>query len=252
MAGMCLSLVMCCWLSNSAEAIWGVGDIVHDPQNFQVNLLTQANTLKSTLNEAILIQNQAKSLQYQLQGLWNDGQNLQQNPLKLLAQIQGMWNRYQGLLNTAEGLTYQMDASRARFEAAYPQLPRSNLNIITAESAAMLQSIRAASQTAVQTQSVYDRMEQQMQTNQQALNGAQMSVGALQVGQAQAQLTALTNEQLASIAAIEAAGNRVNTEFISMQVKERQDGAALNSKFMEGYGGQGFKKVGQSSGVPLP
>lgn len=248
---MVLAFVLC--IPSMGHSILGVGDtaVVFDPTNYQMNLLTQANTLKSTLNEALMIQNQAKGLQYQLQGLWNQATNLQKSPLQLLGQIQGLWMSYQSLLKRANGLTYELDTTRQRFETTYPSLPRSNLNTITQEAAAMRTSIRAASQTATDTQSIYDRLGQQMAHNNQALSAAQASVGALQVEQAQAQLTALSNEQLAGIAEIEAAGNRVNTEWIAMQMKERQDGEAVNAKFMAGYGGQGFKGVGATKGVEL-
>ena len=234
-------------------SILGVGDtaIVFDPQLYQLNMLTQANTLKSTLNEAVLIQNQIKQMQYDLQGLWNQAQHLQKSPLQLLGQIQGMWSAYQGLLQTADGLTYQLEQSRQRFATAYPTVGRTNLDTIMSEAGAMQRSIRAASQTAVDTQSIYTRLGDQMRQNGQALSAAQSAVGSLQIGQAQAQLSALQNEQLAGLAEIEAAGNRVQTEWVSMQVKERQDGDAINAKFMQGYGAKGFKQVGESQGVTL-
>lgn len=234
-----------------SDAILGVADVVFDPSNYGLNMLTQSNTLRSTLNEAIMLKNEAKSLQYELQNLWDNAANLTKSPLQLLGQIQGLWTAYTQLMRTADGLTYSLDQARSRFETAYPKMPRTDLNTITSEAARMQQNIRAASATAVNTQSVYDRLGQQMSANNQALSAAQASIGALQIGQAQAQLDALQNEQLAGLTEIEAATGRVQTEWIAMQVKERQDGDAINAKFMTGYGQAGFKKVGEGTGVEL-
>jgi P-type conjugative transfer protein TrbJ len=248
-----LLCLMALWWAPPSEAILGVADtaIVFDPSNYGINILTQTNTLRSTLNEAVMLQNEAKSLQYELQNLWDNAANLTKSPLQLLGRIQGLWAAYTQLMHTADGLTYTLDQARSRFETAYPKMPRTDLTTITSEAARMQQNIRAASATAVNTQSVYDRLGQQMASNNQALSAAQASVGALQIGQAQAQLDALQNEQLAGLTEIEAATGRVQTEWIAMQVKERQDGDAINAKFMQGYGQAGFKKVGESAGVEL-
>lgn len=231
----------------------GVGDtaVVYDPNNFFVNVATQANTLKTTVNQGIEIANQAKQLEYQLQSLWNEAQNLKTNPLQLVGQIQGMWNSYNAIMGNAEGIAYNLAQAGARFEVAYPQVPSTGIGEIAAASKRMLASIRAATKTAVSSQSVYDRLCNELNANQQALTAAQASQGALQIAQAQAQIQALSNEQLATIAQIEAANGRVQAEWIAMQVKERADAEAAHERFMAGYGAQGFKGVGQATGVEL-
>ena len=245
--------VLVLWSVQASEGVLGIGDIaiVYDPNNYAVNLLTQANTLRSTINEATQIANQAKGLAYQFQSLVNEAQNLTTNPLRLLGQIEGLWASYNHLMEHAEGLTYNLDQARVNFETVYPKVASADIGTITQKSADMLRSIRAASQTAVQTQSVSDRLSQELSANRQALDAAQRSRGALEIAQASAQLEALTNEQLANITQIEAANARVQTEFVAMQVKERQDGAAVADRFMTGYGQQGFKTLGQSQGVDL-
>ena len=247
-----ITVSLCLLSAQQSEAVGGLADTVFDPSNFFVNTLTQVNTLKSTINEGILIANQAKQLEYQLHSLWNEAQNLKSNPLQLLGQIQGMWNAYNTILGNAEGLAYTLTQTSARFEAAYPARGVGSIGEVTAGASRMLASLRAATKTAVNTQSIYERLCQQLTANQQALTAAQASEGQLQIAQAQAQIQAMTNEQLATLAQIDVANGRVQTEWIAMQAKERVDGAAVNSRFMEGYGTQGFKGIGQTTGVTLP
>jgi P-type conjugative transfer protein TrbJ len=225
--------------------------VVFDPSNYAVNLMNQVNTLRSTLNEAQMLANQVKALEYQIQSLWNEAQNLKANPLQLAGQIQGMWTAYNSLMANAAGLTYNLDQSRVRFETAYPAVASADMTTITRSSVAMLESIRNASKTAVASQSIYERLCNELAANNQALTAAQASQGALQIAQAQAQIAALSNEQLATMSQIEAANGRVQTEFVAMQVKDRQDGRAVNERWMQGYGTAGFKGIGQGTGVPL-
>jgi P-type conjugative transfer protein TrbJ len=239
------------WVHPSV-AVLGIGDtaIVFDPNNYFANIATQINTLKSTVNEATQITNQIKALEYQLQSLWNEAQNLKANPLQLLGRIQGMWDAYNTIMRQAEGTAFALTQTSARFETSYPTLASGNTQEVTSRLSSMLQSIRAGAQTAVQTQSIYERLCNELDANTQALTAAQASVGALQIAQAQAQIQALTNEQLATLTQIEAASSRVETEWIAMQVKERQDATAINRQFVGGLD-QGFKGIGQSKGVTL-
>lgn len=249
-AGTLLVLTLA-WVRTS-WGIAGIGDtaIVYDPSNYFVNIATQVNTLKSTINEGILISNQAKALEYQVQSLWNEAQNLKANPLQLVGKIQGMWQAYNTIMSQAEGTAFAAAQASTRFEASYPARASGSVQDVSSRLGSMLQSIRASTKTAVQTQSVYERLCNELDANQQALTAAQASQGALQIAQAQAQIQALTNEQLSTLTQIEAAANRVETEWIAMQVKERQDAVEVNRRFVDELD-QGFKAIGQSQGVTL-
>jgi len=72
------------------------------------------------------------------------------------------------------------------------------------------------------------------------------------VAQAQAQISALTNEQLASIQQITAATGRVQTEYIAMQLAEKQQGDANSAHWLEGFGATGFKGPNEGQGITLP
>lgn len=216
-----------------------------DGANYVANLATQLNTLKSTINEAASLANQARSLEYQVASLYNEAINLKANPLQLLGQLQGLWGGYNAVMGAAEGIAFGMQQAQVRFEASYPTLATGSVQEITQRTSAMLKSIRAASATAITSQSIYERLCLQQASMQQALTAAQASQGALQIAQAQAQIQALGSEQLATLAQIEAANGRVQTEWIAMQAKERADAEVAHRTFLEGYGAQGFKAIGQ-------
>lgn len=235
------------------DAFLGVGDIaiVFDPNNYATALATQAHTLKSTINEGLMIANQAKALEYQAVSLFNEATNLKANPLQLLGRIQGLWDGYNVVMDNAEGIGFGLQQAQQRFEHNYPALATPAVQDITARTKTMLESIRGSTTVAIKTQSVYDRLCEQLTSAKQALTAAQASTGALQIAQAQAQIQALGSEQLATIAQIEAATGRVQTEWIAMQAKERTDAEAHHEDWMAGYGAAGYKAIGQSRGVEL-
>lgn len=234
-----------------SQAIFGVGDIVYDINNHMTNILTQANTLKSTVNEGIMISNQAQALKYQVQSLLNEAMNLQKNPLRLLSQLEGLWGAYNGIMANADGLAFNLIGTAAKFEAKYPQVHLPGVDNIVKESAAMLESIRSASKTAVSVQSIYTRLCDQLDGTKKALTTAEAAQGALQIGQAQAQLQGVNNELLASIAQLTAANGRVQTELASQQVVQQEMAQVENAAWIEGFGSQGFAQPGMGGGVEL-
>jgi type IV secretion system protein TrbJ len=229
----------------------GVGDIVFDPQVYGMSVMTQVNTLKSTVNEATMIARQAQQLQNEAQMLLNDAKNLKQNPLQLLGRIQGLWDAYNGVMKDAQGIAFNFQSAQQRFQTMYPTLATPGVQAITAHNATMLDSIHKAMETAVSTQSVYERLCDQLTNNAQALTAAQASQGALQIAQAQAQLEALGNEQLATLTQMTAAKDRVDTEWKAMEAKQQVDAAAGHKLFVGDVGRQGFKRPGQSTPVTL-
>ena len=245
-----LTVLACLAMTSTSQGIGGLGDVVFDPQVYMAQMMSYANTLKSTINEGVMIANQAKSLEYQVQSLWNEAKNLQANPLRLLGQIEGLWGAYNGIMANADGLSYNLIGTAAKFEKAYPQMTIPGVDVMVQKSAAMLDSIRKASKTAVSTQSVYDRLCTQLEATKQGLTAAQASQGALQIAQAQAQMQGVNNELLGNLAQLEAANGRVQTEYISMQVAERQQGQVENDHWIAGFG-KGFKLPGQGQGIEL-
>jgi P-type conjugative transfer protein TrbJ len=239
-------------------AILGIADtaVVFDPSNYASNLIQQYEAVKNTIANATMIANQAMQLEHEAQSLVYQAQNLQKNPLQLLEQLRTLWNQYNGVLRDADGLTYALVQSGAKFQATYPDLVGTDAGTtiadISAASSRMLGSIRKASQSAIKSQSIYERLCQQLDAEQQALAAAQTAQGALQIAQAQAQLQGLTNEQLATLAQIEATNGRVTTEWIMKQAADEEAGRARQERWVSGFGAQGFHAIREGQGVPLP
>jgi P-type conjugative transfer protein TrbJ len=219
--------------------------VVFDPNNYAMNVLQQVNTLKSTVNEATMIANQVKALEYQVQSLLNEAKHLKTNPLQLLGRIQGLWDAYNRIMANAEGIAFGLASAQQRFETSYPALATPSMQEVAARSTQMLGSIRSASQTAIATQSIYERLCDQLDSAKQAITSAQAAQGMMQINQAQAQIQALQSEQLATLAQVEAASGRVQTEWIAKQAKEQADAQVVSERFMRDIAPQGFKPLGQ-------
>ncbi len=250
------SMVMLLWWHSPSEAILGAADVVFDPSNYASNLIQQYEAVQQTINDGIQIANQVKQLEHQLQGLIYQAQNLQANPLRLLEQIQRLWGEYNSLLQNAEGMSYHISTSVTEFEQRYPSVAGTGLGSTIAQmqqaSQSQLQQMRLISKTAVKTQSIYEQLCDLQAQNHAALASAQEAVGALQVGQAQAQLQTLTNQQLAQIAEITATQARIQTAKIMKEVQEEEAARESNTRWMAGFGAAGFRGVKEGQGVNLP
>jgi len=250
----CLGLLLS-WSGNS-QAFIASGSIVHDPGVAQLQILQNIESVKQTINDGVMLANQAEQIKHQLQGLVYQAQNLQANPLKLLDQITAAWNQYNGLLQTVDGLGYSVTQSVGRFDQQYAGLVGTALGgevaKIVQASQEWLGQIRQASKQAVTTQSIYDQLCELARQNGLALQAAQSAVGNLQIQQAQAQQQALTNQQLAVLAEMQATLGRVQVTTAMKQVQEEEAGRASQDYWMASYGTQGFHGVKAGKGIDLP
>jgi len=239
---------------NATWAILGVGDvaIVYDPSNYASNLIQQAEAIKQTANDAIMIANQAKQLEHEVQGLIYQAQDLVTNPLHQLEQIAGLWDHYNQVLAQVEGMTFALTQSAAQFEAAYPGTLGTTGDEIQATAASLLTQIRQESKAAVQSQSVYERLCEQQRLSRLALASAEQAQGNLQVQQANAQLLGIQSEQLAALAQVEAANGRMQATWVMKQTQEEAQGRASQEQWMRGFGAAGFRGVKEGQGVALP
>jgi hypothetical protein len=103
----------------------------------------------------------------------------------------------------------------------------------------------------VQTQSIYTQLCDFQRQNAQALASAQAATGNLQIQQAQAQQQALTNQQLAMLAEIEAANGRMQAAALMKQTQEEAAAKESNARWIAGFD-VGFRGVKDGRGVPLP
>lgn len=226
------------------HCVAGFADIVFDPSNYANTLLTQYNTLKSTVNEATQIAQEARSLVMQ-------AQNMVQLPLNYAAKIQAEMAGYTNLLQQIRGMGYSINSVAHQFEDIF-STGGFGVGDILRKAQAMQNAVRQAGWTGAQAQAIYEQLCVQITDLNQAVAASAGAKGSLEAQQAQAQILGVLGRQQATLQETLAASERVQTGFIMMQVTDRQQGEINASHFFDGFGAQGFKGVGQTQGVPLP
>lgn len=225
-------------------AVGGVADLVFDPNNYQINILTQANTLRSTINDATQIAQKARSLIM-------EAQHLVQQPLNMVAEIQSTMSTYTNVLNQARMIGYNITSVTSQFENVF-STGGWGVGDMLRKAQGMQNAIRQAGWTASQTQAIFEQLCLQATNASRAANAAASAPGTVAALQANAQLSYVMSQQLASLQEQAAAADRVQTGFIMMQVTEREQAQIRSEHFFDGFGMQGFKGPKEGQGIVLP
>ena len=218
-------------------ALFGVGDIVFDPTNLIQNTLTAIRTLQSNLNEATQIANDIRMIANQVQQLANEALNLATLPLSLLQDLQAQLQGYAALLRQAQGLSFQLGSIAAQYEQLYGTVgqPARSSAALLQQASQWTQQLRQASATAMQVQSVWERLTGQQTRLQLALTASDTAQGNLQVSQATNQLLGVMAEQQASLQQILAASSRAEVSLLAMQAAQDEAARANAAHFMDGF-----------------
>lgn len=96
-----------------ASALFGVGDIVFDPSNYSENVLTAARALKSNLNEAQQLYNQAVQLA-------NEARNLARFPVDYWDRIRTNYEQLKALAQGNASIGEYLQRVNNQFNAIYP------------------------------------------------------------------------------------------------------------------------------------
>jgi P-type conjugative transfer protein TrbJ len=219
------------------SALFGVGDIVFDPTNLLQNTLTAIRTLQSNINEATQIANEVRMIANQVQQLAYEVQNLATLPLSLWHDLQAELRTYTSLLQQAQGLSFQLSQIPGQVAQLYRTAGRP-----ATSSAALLQQatrwtaqLQQASATALQAQSVWERLTGQQTRLQQALSASETAHGNLQVSQATNQLLGVLAEQQGSLQQILAASSRAEASLLALQAAQDEAARANAAHFMDGF-----------------
>jgi len=219
------------------HALFGVGDIVFDPTNLIQNTLTAIRTLQSNLNEATQIANDVRMIANQVQQLANEALNLATLPLSLLQDLQAQLQGYAAVLRQAQGLSFQLSAVAAQYEQLYGTVgqPARSSAALLQQASQWTQQLRQASATAMQVQSVWERLTGQQVQIQLALTASDTAGGNLQVSQATNQLLGVMAEQQGSLQQILAASSRAEASLLAMQAAQDEAARANAAHFMDGF-----------------
>ncbi|MGE3537832.1 MAG: P-type conjugative transfer protein TrbJ [Candidatus Tectimicrobiota bacterium] len=225
-------------------ALFGVGDIVFDPTNLLQNTLTALRTLQSNLNEATqiahqvrMVANQVQQLTNQVQQLAHEAQNLATLPLSLWQDLQAQLQTYTALLHQAQGISFQLNqvpAQIAQLYATAGQPARSSAALLQ-QASRWTQQLQQASATAMQVQSVWERLTGQQTRLQRALTASDTAGGNLQVSQATNQLLGVLAEQQGSLQQMLAASGRAEASLLALQAAQDEAARAQAAHFMDGF-----------------
>jgi len=212
----------------NAHAIFGIGDIVYDPANHAENILTAARTL-------IQINNQVRQLTNEAQMLINQAQNLTNLPLSIATDLQTSLRQVDSLIQSAQGLAYQVTAIDSEYRRLFPEQYASAVStsriIQDAQEAWVLARKGFKHSLEVQAEVVG-----QVRTDAVVLNRlvaeSQGAVGNLQVAQAGNQLTALAAKQSMQLQTLVAASARADALESARGIAAREQGRARFTRFL--------------------
>jgi P-type conjugative transfer protein TrbJ len=186
-----------------ASAQWAV----FDASNYVQNVLEAARALQQ-------INNQIQSLQNEATMLTNMGKNLQSLNGSSLNSIVSDLTQISTLMNQAQGISFNVNASQTAFAQTYPQSYAASTTSGTLAGDA-LKRWQDAMAAFHQTLTVQSQVAQNVQTDtatlSQLVTASQGAVGNLQVSQATNQLLALSIKQQLQIQSMMAAQYRAST-----------------------------------------
>jgi P-type conjugative transfer protein TrbJ len=186
-----------------ATAQWAV----FDASNYAQNVLKAARALQQ-------INNQIQSLQNEANMLTGMGKNLQSLNVSSLGSIVSDLTQISTLMNQAQGISFNVNASQTAFAQTYPQSYTASTTSGTLAGDA-LKRWQDAMAAFHQTLTVQSQVAQNVQTDtatlSQLVTASQGAVGNLQVSQATNQLLALSIKQQLQIQSMMAAQYRAST-----------------------------------------
>ncbi len=167
-----------------------LGGIVYDPTNYAQNLLTAARTLE-------MINNQIKQLTNEAAMIANQAKELTQLPYSAKAALKARLVEIDKLIQTANGLAYDVATIDAAFKTLFPEdySAFSNLAMGAAANAHWKEASRALNDALVMQAKVTETIALDVSTLEEIVNESETAIGGLQVEQAGNQLLALQTKQ---------------------------------------------------------
>lgn len=201
-----LALMMTIAPIHSAHAIFGIGDIVFDPQNYGQNLISAARALQQINNQITQLHNEA-------QMLLNQSKNLTSLPSSIAGNLQTSLLRMDALIRTAHGMAYQISSIDAQFSTLYPEAysaATTNSQVFLDGQNAWKQA-RQGFQHSLHVQAeVTEQVREDQILLEHLVGESQGAVGSLQVAQAGNQLTALSAKQVMQLQTLMASTARAD------------------------------------------
>jgi P-type conjugative transfer protein TrbJ len=233
------------WPTLGTAQIFGTGvlPVTEIGPSLVQNTWQAARQLISNFNELAMIEHQITSLA-------NEAKHLMQLPLSLVNDIDTAFRTYTDLINTGQGLAFQVKASVAQFEALYAPGGTGTGSFVE-RAQRMLAQVRDAGRFATQVSAVYDRLCAQQTRVGQLMAASQASVGQLQATQAGNQLMGVLAEQQASIQELLATQQRLQISDSLRQLVMEEQAAANNERWLQGLAVVTIRGPGEGKGFQL-
>ena len=210
-----------------AHAQWAVYDGAAHVQTVLIAAreLQQVNQeAQSLLNEATMLENQAR--------------NLANLPLSVLAPLEQSIQQTEQIVGQAQGLAYNLTGIDQAFTKTYPQAlgSPSSAAQMTADAQTRWQNARGAYQDGLRVQTgAVQNLDATRSQIDSLVTSSQAATGALQAAQSGNQLSALQTRQLADLTAVVTAMGRAQALDGVRQVESEEQGRAQLANFLN-YG----------------
>lgn len=215
-------------VSTTANAI-----TVYDPTNHVQNILTALRTLKSNINEALMIQNQIKSLA-------NEFENLKKLDFSIADDFtQQMQDLFQ-VTGSINGLMQDFTTLQSQFEALYPDFEQQTGIQSQALAAQSREWLRTSRETILSASQVGSRVLNDLPRSQaqvdELIAQSQGAAGALQAAQAGNQIAANIAGNLQSLNAQIATYSQAHMSYLAQYQASKASQAARSRDAMRDWG----------------
>jgi P-type conjugative transfer protein TrbJ len=194
-----------------------------------------SQTLLNASRALVQINNQIQSLQNEATMLQNMAANLKKLDFNSVNQLTGDLQRVDALMLQAQGISYNINTTTARFQNLYRQeysaAVTSNQLVMDAKTR-WLESMNSFQQTMGVQSQVVQNVQSDKQLLQDLVNQSQGAEGALQAQQATNQLLALSTKQQLQIQTMMAAQFRAQATEEARNAEMQEQGRAATKKFL--------------------
>lgn len=202
--------------------------IVFDPSNFAQNVLQAARALQQ-------IDNQIQSLQNEAQMLQNMALNLRSLDMSSLQQMVSGLNEISGLMDQAQGIAFNVDATGSAFAKYYPEqygAAVTNDALLADAHQRWQDAMSAYRQTLLMQAQIARNVAADGPTLAGLVTASQGAVGSLQAQQATNQLLALSVKQQLQIQSLMAAEDRARSLDAARKAQAEEQARASFDRFM--------------------
>jgi len=212
----------------SAQALFGFGDIVYDPTNHAENVLTAARSLEQ-------INNQVQQLANEAQMLINQAKNLANLPTSIAGELQGSLTRVDQLIREAQGIAYDISEIDSTYRRLFPDEYADSVSTskILQDARESWNLARDGFRHALEVQAeVVGEIRTDASTLDRLVGESQGATGNLQAVQAGNQLTALAAKQSMQLQSLLASSARADALERADALAAHERGQARFKRFM--------------------